>query len=257
MASAGAVLLTGGWTEQQRGVHIVSDQSKRDTSGRSAHDAAIADDNEGTTRKGLFGRFNARVNDAITASRGNEPRNEVTVAAQAVAPPADEVALRRARPAKSSSAKMIIPDGATVDGSITASGETEIAGQINGDITVDGRLYLSASAVVSGNVRAVACIIEGTVHGKTECSESLELGRTGHLHSDAVAGKRFALAGQVDGNVTSGGMLNLVQSGRVTGNIRTPRLVMEEGAVFNGHCAMRANPRQSLPQQPQQMALES
>lgn len=220
---------------------------------------AAADDGEANARKGLFGRFNARINDAITTSRGTEARDDGHAAASSNAPtaPADDVALRRARPTKQSNAKMIIPDGARVEGSILSSGDTEIAGQINGDVTVDGRLYLGATAIVTGNVRAVMCMVEGTVHGKIECSESLELGREGHLHSDTVAGKRFSLAGHVDGNVTCGGMLNLVQSGRVTGNIRTPRLVMEEGAVFNGHCAMRATPRQPLPQEPQQMALES
>lgn len=245
------------------GFETVSDQQRRDTSAKNASStvtqaaAAQGDDADAASRKGLFGRFNARINDAITTSRGNDPRPEVAAASHAVAAQgADDVALRRSRPSRNSNAKMIIPEGATVEGSIVASGETEIGGQINGDITVDGRLNLSASAVVAGNVRAVICTIEGTVHGKTECTESLDLGRTGHLHSDALAGKRFSLAGQVDGSVTCGGMLNLVESGRVTGNIRTPRLVMEEGAVFNGHCAMRATPRQPLPHQPQQMALE-
>ncbi len=263
----GACYLPVRWTELQPGVDDVSDQNRRDNNAKPANRAAaipvepvpVPDESDAAgARKGLFGRFNARINDAMATNRGTDTRTDIPTPVPGAnpIPAADDVALRRARPARS--AKMIIPEGTIVQGSIIANGETEIGGQINGDITVDGRLILSASAVVSGNVRAVVCAVEGAIHGKTECTDSLELGRSGHLHADAMVAKRFALAGQVDGNIMCGGMLNLLENSRVTGNIRTPRLVMEEGAVFNGHCAMRATPRQPLPQQPQQqLAIET
>ena len=59
------------------------------------------------------------------------------------------------------------------------------------------------------------------------------------MNCDTMAGKRITLAGQVFGNVATGGILRLVSSSKLTGNIRARRLIIEEGAMFNGGCTMR------------------
>ena len=139
---------------------------------------------------------------------------------------------------------MIIPEGVVISGSVSSGAETEISGRVDGDVTVEGRLYLGPTALISGNVRATACKVEGLVEGKMECSQEIELGRTGRLNADAMAGKKATVAGQVFGNVATGGMLHLVATGRIEGNIQTRQLVMEEGSVFNGRCGMRAPAQQ-------------
>jgi len=87
-------------------------------------------------------------------------------------------------------------------------------------------LYLGASALVSGNVRATSCRVDGLVEGRMECTEELELGTSGRLNADTMAGKRIILAGQVFGNVSTWGVLRLVSSGKLTGDIRARRLVI-------------------------------
>jgi cytoskeletal protein CcmA (bactofilin family) len=134
---------------------------------------------------------------------------------------------------------MIVPEGVIIEGNMTSGSETEISGRIEGDVTVDGRLYLGASALITGNVRATSCVIEGLVEGKVECSEDLELGRTGRLNADAMAGKEINLGGQVFGSISTGGVARLRTTARLTGNIRSRRIVIDEGAVFNGTCTMR------------------
>lgn len=193
----------------------------------------------GKESTGLLGRMSQAFQDAIQSSRG--PGRKRSPAEEAGDDPyvtADDLAIRRAKNVKLQ--RMVVPEGVIIDGSMTSGSETEICGRVEGDVTVDGRLYLGASALISGNVRATSCKVEGLVEGKMDCTEDLELGRTGRLNADVLAGKRFLLAGQVFGNVSTTGLLHMVESARLTGDVRARRIIVEEGALFNGKCVMRA-----------------
>jgi cytoskeletal protein CcmA (bactofilin family) len=191
-------------------------------------------------RKGTFlGRINQTFQDVLVTSRGTgRERAPAVEAGEDPAVTADDLAIRRARTVKLQ--RMVVPEGVIIDGSMTSGSETEIAGRIEGDVTVEGRLLLEGSALISGNVRATACKVEGLVEGKMECSEELELGQSGRLNADVVVGKRLILSGQVFGNISCGGSVRLTSTARVSGDIRARALVMELGAVFNGFCRMRA-----------------
>lgn len=211
-------------------------------------------------RKGFLGRFNARFNDALQQGRSTErhgmdgmptPLPPAPTASAQAAPPetGDDAALRAAKGMRAS--RMVVPEGVVIEGSLMGSADTEIHGRITGDISIEGRLYLGQKAVVSGNVKAQACQIDGNVEGKVECSDEVLLGATGRVHADLLAGKRITLAGQVYGNVATPGALKLASSCRVDGDVRARNLSMEEGAALNGKCIMRA-PTQQQPAPAQQ-----
>lgn len=189
-------------------------------------------------RKGsLFGKVNAAFQDVLQTSRGDERVRDA--AAEAGDDPmvsADDLAMRRAKSVRAE--RLIVPEGVIIEGSVSSGSETEIAGRVDGNLTVEGRLFLGASALVSGNVRSTSCKVEGLVEGKIECAQKLELGVTGRLNADAMAGKSVTLAGQVIGDVACGGVLRMCATAKVTGNIRARSVVLEEGAVFNGTCTM-------------------
>jgi cytoskeletal protein CcmA (bactofilin family) len=195
-------------------------------------------------RPSFFQRIGASFQDKIQTSRGGMDRPFEPLTEAPVSQPVtdDDAALRRAK--SGGLRRMVVPEGVVIGGSVTSNAETEISGRIDGDVTVDGRLFLGETAVISGNIRAVMCRIEGRVEGKIECSQEIDLGRTGRLNSDAVAGRKITVAGQVFGNMTTGGMLQLVTTGRIEGNIHIRQLVIEEGATFNGSCMMRKPPAQ-------------
>lgn len=140
--------------------------------------------------------------------------------------------------------RMIIPEGTVIGGSLKSNAETEIAGKIEGDVTIDGVLFLSPTALITGNVKAVSCRVEGLIEGKLECTQDLELAQTGRLNSDVIAGKMVTIAGQLYGSVTTPGIIRLVSNGRIEGNIQTRLLYIEEGATFNGRCTMKAPAQQ-------------
>jgi cytoskeletal protein CcmA (bactofilin family) len=168
---------------------------------------------------------------------------------------ADDLAIRRARTVKLQ--RMVVPEGVIIEGSLTSGSETDISGRIEGDVNVEGRLHLGPSALVTGNVRATSCLVEGLVEGKVECAQELELGRTGRLNADAMGGKEVTLAGQVFGSVMTGGVARLRATAKISGNIRARRIVIEDGAVFNGTCTMRAPAQraESAAARPQQQEL--
>ena len=193
---------------------------------------------EKASKKGsLFGKVNSAFQDVLQSSRGDGRRRDAT--AEAGDNPrvtADDLAISRAKSVRAQ--RMIVPEGVIIEGAMSSGSETEISGRVDGDVTVDGRLFLGSSALISGSVRSTQCRVEGLVDGRVECSQELDLGKTGRLNADALAAKKMTLAGQVFGNVTCGGLLLLTSTAKVTGNIRARTIVIEEGAIFNGMCSM-------------------
>lgn len=201
--------------------------------------------NRAGRRGSVFGRMSQRFQEAIDTGRGDERVRDVTEETEndpGISP--DDLAMKRAKSVKPQ--RMIVPEGVIIEGALSSGSETEIEGRVDGDVTVDGRLFLGRSALVSGNVRAVACRIEGLVDGKVDCSSDLELGETGRLNADAVAGRGMVLAGQCNGNVICGGVLRLRPTAQLEGNIRARTFVLEEGATFNGECVIGAKPKAAL-----------
>ncbi len=207
-------------------------------------DLSAADDFQALNQareSGLLSRLGSSFNQALQKNRGSSHSGPV---AQAMTQRSvDEVALARARNTRAP--KMYIPEGVIIEGSLTGGSETEIHGRIEGNVSIDGALYLGKKALVTGNIRAGACQIEGMVEGKVECSDGLYLTATGRLSADVVAGKQIRLAGQVRGNVSTPGALRIESGGVVNGDIKARVFSMDEGAVLNGRCVMRPPAQQS------------
>jgi cytoskeletal protein CcmA (bactofilin family) len=80
-----------------------------------------------------------------------------------------------------------------------------VDGHLTGTVTSDGgTLIVGTNGQVDANVSVGVATINGIVNGDVIASEKIQLGRTA----------------------------------RVMGNVATPRLVIEEGAVFEGGCSM-------------------
>ncbi|HPA72711.1 MAG TPA: polymer-forming cytoskeletal protein, partial [Spirochaetota bacterium] len=80
----------------------------------------------------------------------------------------------------------------------------QINGYMEGEINSDGFLVVGEGAVVRANVRAKTVIISGEVHGNVEATDRLEIQTSGKLY----------------------------------GNIRTSKLKIADGVVFEGKCEM-------------------
>jgi cytoskeletal protein CcmA (bactofilin family) len=81
-------------------------------------------------------------------------------------------------------------------------------------------------------------VIEGTVKGRVELpNNQLTIGEGGKLHAELNA-KSVVIVGNVNGNVNASERVEIHGTGVVNGDVRTPRLIVQEGAVINGSVEM-------------------
>jgi cytoskeletal protein CcmA (bactofilin family) len=76
--------------------------------------------------------------------------------------------------------------------------------------------------------------IEGQVDGNVElANHQLTIGASGRLKAEVNA-KSIIVIGQVLGNLVASERIEIQATGVVEGDVRTPRLNVQEGAVLNG-----------------------
>jgi cytoskeletal protein CcmA (bactofilin family) len=83
-------------------------------------------------------------------------------------------------------------------------------------------------------------LLEGTVEGKVKLpNNELTIGADGRIPAD-VSAKSVIVIGHVKGDVVATERVEIRATGVVQGNIRSPRLVVEEGAILHGSITMSA-----------------
>jgi cytoskeletal protein CcmA (bactofilin family) len=113
--------------------------------------------------------------------------------------------------------------GSRVTGQLTFHGATRIDGSFDGEILCHGPLTIGEGADVRAKVFGDVVVIHGNVQGDVTAKEKVELGAPAQL----------------------------------LGNIRSPRLVVAEGVVFDGDCAMaKAREKHETPA-PQSSSIEA
>jgi cytoskeletal protein CcmA (bactofilin family) len=98
-----------------------------------------------------------------------------------------------------------LDQGTKVNGRLNFEGPAQIDGQIEGEIHARDSLMIGKCAVVTAKIKAVSIIVAGTVSGEIEASQRIE------LHPSA----------------------------KVSGILSAPKMVVHEGAVFEGSCKMQ------------------
>ena len=93
---------------------------------------------------------------------------------------------------KSGSESHIAPD-LVIEGKIEGAGHVRIAGRFKGDINVRGDLTIEHGAKVNGSVRAERVTIAGELTGNIETAAHVELMQTGALTGD-VKSTTFSVA---------------------------------------------------------------
>lgn len=79
--------------------------------------------------------------------------------------------------------------------------------------------------------------IDGRFKGKITSKNELIVGESAQVEGEIHVG-RIAISGTVTGKIKADQRIEIHRSGRVFCELDTPALVIEEGAVFQGSCAM-------------------
>ncbi|HUL78268.1 MAG TPA: polymer-forming cytoskeletal protein [Vicinamibacteria bacterium] len=102
----------------------------------------------------------------------------------------------------------------------------------------------STTCVIGGKTQfkgeitgAETVLVEGLVEGTIRITGDLRVGRGGTVKA-TVSAQSVVVAGELVGDCHAAHRVEIETSGRLTGNIRAPRVVIVEGATFRGNSDM-------------------
>jgi cytoskeletal protein CcmA (bactofilin family) len=79
--------------------------------------------------------------------------------------------------------------------------------------------------------------VDGEIYGNLTCEEGIIVGEKGMIRGNLI-GRTILVGGKVKGNITAAERIELQTTCHVEGDLTTPRLIIEEGSVFEGNCQM-------------------
>jgi cytoskeletal protein CcmA (bactofilin family) len=79
--------------------------------------------------------------------------------------------------------------------------------------------------------------IDGIFKGKILSGNGLIIGETAEVEAD-IEVSSMTINGRVKGTIKAKDKIEIFSKGRVIGTVTTPKLVIEEGAFFQGSCQM-------------------
>jgi cytoskeletal protein CcmA (bactofilin family) len=88
--------------------------------------------------------------------------------------------------------------------------------------------------------------IEGSFKGRIVSSGYLVIGEHAKVRANIKA-QSIVIAGEVKGNVEADERLEMLPSGKLYGNIKTKKLKMADGVVFEGGCEMLSGSGKQVP----------
>lgn len=99
-----------------------------------------------------------------------------------------------------------------------------------------GSAVLGKSVIVKGQIFSREDLtIDGEVEGTVELQEhKLTVGPNGNV-SAGIKAKEICVIGKVTGNVEASEKIDIRKDGKLVGDIRTARIVIEDGAYFKGN----------------------
>lgn len=77
----------------------------------------------------------------------------------------------------------------------------------------------------------------GTVEGQIEATGDVDVPEGATVNA-SLAGREVGISGKVQGPVTASKKLVVTRSGSLQGDVRVPRLVIQDGATFSGNVSM-------------------
>ena len=100
---------------------------------------------------------------------------------------------------------------------------------------------VALGTVIGGNIGSQGNIrVEGTVDGSLDSQQKIIIGESAKVNGD-VRAVDVEISGEIKGDIYCADSLYLKKSALIYGDIYTKKLIIENGAEFNGKCNMGNN----------------
>lgn len=114
--------------------------------------------------------------------------------------------------------------------------------------------YIDQGCELAGNMRFQETVrVDGHVEGEIECQKTLIVGEAGRIQA-RVDSECVVIHGTLEGDVRARRKITLHKTARVTGDLSTAGIVIEEGARFQGSIVIGADDTPALNATPAQKA---
>lgn len=136
----------------------------------------------------------------------------------------------------------------------TSGGESTPRVAIPAPRTVAPTTSIDATTQLSGKLRCEDTIrIDGRVKGEIRCEKTVIIGQAASVEA-TIQADTVAIAGEIKGDIKAKRKITLESTARVTGDLATPGIVIEEGAKLEGRIVIGAEERPAAQKQPEARA---
>jgi cytoskeletal protein CcmA (bactofilin family) len=109
------------------------------------------------------------------------------------------------------------------------------------DLEIDSMAHIGRSTTINGDIVAEEDLeIEGTVEGTVTLAENrVTIGAEGIVKARVQAAS-VVVVGRIEGDVSSPGLIEVKAGGYIGGNVKSPRVILHDGAIVIGGLDMSA-----------------
>lgn len=111
--------------------------------------------------------------------------------------------------------------------------ETEVFSSSGNLNTIVGK-----GSLFDGNLKVQSTLrVDGKLKGNITASDSLVVGKEGEINGE-VSVRNAIIGGRLKGKLSASGKVVLEANSVFNGELKTAKLVIDEGAIFEGNCSM-------------------
>ena len=102
--------------------------------------------------------------------------------------------------------------------------------------STSGSCIISQGTIIEGKFKTTQDVrLDGTIIGEVKSDKRLVMGKTGKIEG-TVHCNESSIKGRIDGELNVKGLLHLLNTAFIKGRIKAKKMVVDEGAAYNGEC---------------------
>ena len=102
----------------------------------------------------------------------------------------------------------------------------------------EGPCVIGRAITIRGNLSGSEdLMVEGRIEGSVSLKNHLSIEETGVVEAD-IDVEDLTVRGEMKGDINAAQSVSITTNARVVGNVRAPRVIIEDGARFRGHIDM-------------------